>query len=360
MEAIEREIAANGPLTVARYMELALGDPDHGYYATRDPLGSAGDFVTAPEVSQMFGELIGLWTAVMWDRLGRPTPLILAELGPGRGTLMADALRAGAVMPGFCVAVRLHLIETSPALRGCQADTLASHGPTWHESFDALPDGPAIVVANEFFDALPILQFVRRKDAWAERRVGWGDGGLAFTEAAVAQSEIPPGAPTKASPDAVWEASPAQRAIAAAMGARIADQGGAALIIDYGHGGGLGNSFQAVRGHRYADPLAAPGEADLTAHVDFGALAQAASATGAVAHGPIAQGRFLLALGLAERAAKLTAGADEETRARIESEVRRLTAPTQMGTLFQALALTAPDAPAPPGFENSLAAAEAE
>jgi NADH dehydrogenase [ubiquinone] 1 alpha subcomplex assembly factor 7 len=357
MEMIKKEIASDGPLTVARYMELALGDAEHGYYATRDPLGRHGDFITAPEVSQMFGELIGLWAATVWEGLGRPAPIILAELGPGRGTLIADALRATDVMPDFNAAVHLHLIDTSPVLRRCQAATLAGHAPVWHESFDSLPDGPVIVIANEFFDALPIRQFAHRKGAWAERRVTSADGGLAFTETPLTDTEMPTGAPREAPLGAVWEASPAGRTTAAALGARIEGQGGAALIFDYGHGGGLGDSFQAVRAHKYADPLDQPGETDLTAHVDFGALAQAACAAGAVAFGPVAQGRLLLTLGLAERAAMLTTDAEPEIQARIQSEVRRLVAPTEMGAIFQALALAAPGAPVPPGFEDAQAMA---
>lgn len=363
-EILSRRIAAAGPLSLAEYMAEALGHPRHGYYATRDPLGAAGDFVTAPEISQMFGELLGLWCAACWDRLGRPDPVLLAELGPGRGTLMADALRAARVMPGFLGALRLHLVETSPVLRAAQAaalESVAAAGPelaappSWHATAAELPDGPLLLLANEFFDALPVRQFQRTPVGWRERRIGWDAdiGGLRWVLAAAPDPAAALIDPTldSAPVGAIAEVGLAGRVLAAELGRRIAAEGGAALIIDYGYAApGTGDTFQAVRRHRFADPLAAPGEADLTAHVDFAALAAVARQAGAVPHGPLPQGEFLRRLGIAERAAMLRARAVPGRSAAIDTALDRLTDPDQMGTLFKVLALAAPTMGAPPGF----------
>lgn len=318
------------------------------YYAGRDPFGRAGDFITAPEISQAFGECLGLWAAVTWEAMGRPDPVLLVELGPGRGTLMADALRAAAeVAQPFRAALRVHLVEASPRLRGAQRARLAGTEAVWHDMVAAVPPGPAIVLANEFFDALPIRQFVRRGGAWRERFVADG----AFVECA---AEDAPPLPDDATEGAVGEVSEGGRALAAALGARLAARGGAALLLDYGPAtGGFGDSLQALRGHAAADPLAAPGEADLTAHVDFAALAAAARTAGAAAHGPLPQGLFLQRLGLMSRAAMLARAARLAGRdaGLILAGAERLVAPERMGRLFKALCLCDPALPPPPGFE---------
>ncbi len=344
---IAARIEAVGPMRLDEYMSLCLGHPEHGYYATRDPFGAGGDFVTAPEVSQVFGELAGAWAAAVWDAAGRPDPFVLAELGPGRGTLMRDALRAAAAMPGFGAAARLVLVETSPVLRARQAEALAGQAPAWVGSPAALPGGPAIVVANEFFDALPIRQFQRLDAFWRERLVGvepgrlvaaWGpprpDAGL--------DARFP-----QVRDGAVVEVSPAAEAVAAGLGARIAGAGVAALIFDYGGEAGVGDTLQALKRHAPVDPLAEPGEADLTAHVGFGALA--AAARPARAWGPLPQGVFLERLGITERARALARGGAAEA---VVAAHRRLTHPEEMGNLLRVLALTTPDAPPPPGFEE--------
>jgi NADH dehydrogenase [ubiquinone] 1 alpha subcomplex assembly factor 7 len=328
-------IRAEGPLSVARFMELALGHPTLGYYMTRDPFGAAGDFTTAPEISQMFGELIGLRLAQAWFDIGSPPRVILAEAGPGRGTLMADALRAAKAVPGFRAATELHLVETSPALRTVQAETLRDAAPCWHARLSDLPaDAPVLLVANEFLDALPVHQFERRNGAWHERLVGEQDGALRF-----GLSPTPEASLTRDAPEgAVLEVSPAALAAVADIAARIVRQGGAALLVDYGHAGGFGDTLQALHAHAFADPLAAPGEADLTAHVDFAAMAAAARQAGARVEGPVEQGPFLLSLGLAARTERLMAAAPAKA-AEIAAARDRLTemTPTGMGRLFKVL-----------------------
>ncbi len=349
---IRAEIERCGPIGLDRYMALALGHPAFGYYPTRDPLGAAGDFTTAPEISQMFGELLGLWCAERWAALGRPDAVALVELGPGRGTLAADALRAiGQAMPAFARALRLHLVETSPALRRAQAARLAalSVTPVWHATVETLPDGPMLLLANEFFDALPIRQWRRTNGGWCERRIGWRDGRLFWIEEPDAGP--PPGwPPYPVQPGDIVEHTAIGHAIVGSLARRLTRSGGAALIVDYGpRRSGKGDSFQAVRRHRFADPLDAPGTADLTAHVDFEALAGAARAAGAAVAGPVDQGSFLRALGLVQRGATLARARPERTGA-IAAEIERLTAPDAMGSLFKAMALQAPDLPPPPGF----------
>ena len=352
---IARRIRATGPLTVAEFMAEALQHPRLGYYAMRDPLGAAGDFVTAPEVSQVFGELIGLWCADVWARMGRPDPVLLVELGPGRGTLMADALRALSIAPDFRHALRLHLVETSPAFRAAQAKALASAAPVWHASLDQVPSGPLLLIANEFLDALPIRQFERRGGAWHERRVG-----LAQDHATLAFVLDPAASPSPVlipprfadAPDgSVLEIRPAAAGLSTDLAKRLRVDGGAALFIDYGHGvSASGDTLQAVRRHRYHPVLDAPGSADLTAHVDFQAFAGSARAAGARVCGPVTQRDFLRALGIEVRARQLLATASPETRATIESGIRRLIEGSEMGTLFKVLALTHSDLPTPAGF----------
>ncbi|SFD55035.1 class I SAM-dependent methyltransferase [Roseivivax sediminis] len=347
---IAGRIAAEGPMSVAEYMHLSLLHPDHGYYATRDPLGRAGDFVTAPEISQMFGELIGLALAQAWLDQGAPSGAVLAELGPGRGTLMADALRATARVPGFHAAVSLHLVEASPTLRDRQAEALSGHAPTWHDRVEALPDGPLFVIANEFFDALPIRQFQRAESGWRERVIGLEGETLAFggtealprTDLGHREADTRPG-------DLVETCAPGA-AIAAALGARIAAEGGAALLIDYGDWRSLGDTLQAVRAHETADPLVAPGEADLTAHVDFEALAAAAAPARVSRLTP--QGVFLERLGITARAQALAAGLTGEALTAHVAAHRRLTHPEEMGTVFKVLGIAPGDAPPLPGLDT--------
>lgn len=357
-DRLRRRIAAEGPLSVADVMAVALVDPEHGYYTTRDPFGAAGDFVTAPEISQTFGELIGLWAAVYWQAMGAPDPVALVELGPGRGTLMADALRAARAVPAFRSALRVHLVEASPLLRRRQAEALAGADPAWHHGLDSLPDGPAIVVANEFFDALPIVQLVRDGPVWHERRVTVdpATGGFAWTlapGAAPLAALLAPEVAAAAPDGALAELCPAGLAVARTLAERIGRFGGAALVIDYGHApSAAGDTLQAVQGHRPVDALATLGDADLTAHVDFAALGRAVVQAGAVQHGPVPQGALLRALGIEARAAALCRTATPAQCATIRSGCARLIDPGEMGTLFKAVAWTGAAAPSPPGFER--------
>ncbi|MEW6257044.1 MAG: SAM-dependent methyltransferase [Pseudomonadota bacterium] len=365
--ALEAEIraliAAEGPMPVSRYMALCLGHPVHGYYITRDPLGAEGDFTTAPEISQMFGELLGLWAVATWQQMGSPERVYLVELGPGRGTLMADALRAARLVPAFGEAVQVHLVETSPALRARQKAALAPLTPHWYDHLEEVPPGPAIVLANEFFDALPISQFVKGEGGWHERRVGLGpDGALVFgmdprptPHAAALARHVPGPHPV----GAVLEHL--ESGIPALLARRIAEEGGAALIIDYGPArSGLGDSLQAVRAHRYADPLEAPGEADLTAHVDFSDLARRALAEGVAAYGPLTQGDFLMRLGIVQRAERLQQNTNASQRKAITAALARLAGrgEGEMGALFKVLCLCDRTNGPPPGFAPEEAVAE--
>ncbi len=354
-EVIRARIEREGPMPLAAFIEAANNDPDHGYYRGRDPLGRNGDFITAPEISQVFGELIGAWCAVAWQSLGAPAPVVLAELGPGRGTLMADVLRAASTtLPEFAAAIDLRLIETSPVLTRLQRAALGGNRARWHAGLHALPKGPLILIANEFFDALPVEHYVRHGAGWHRRCVAidHGTGRLCFVDGPLAHvpNMVDPDAPD----GAVWETSPAACAVVASIAERIVGSSGAALIIDYGHGRSApGETLQAVRRHRPAAVLDAPGEADLSAHVDFQALAHAARSRGAAVHGPVPQGVFLTRLGLQARQQRLLAAAKPAQRAGIRSGCRRLVAPDQMGLLFKAIALTGSDTPVPAGFERS-------
>ncbi|NCQ24955.1 MAG: methyltransferase [Rhodobacteraceae bacterium CG17_big_fil_post_rev_8_21_14_2_50_63_15] len=347
-DQIMAQIRADGPMRLADYMALCLMHPEHGYYATRDPLGRKGDFITAPEISQMFGELIGLCLAQAWLEQGAPAPITLAEAGPGRGTLMADLLRATRGVPGFHAALRLHLIETSPVLRAAQARTLGRADITWHDRIETLPEAPLFFVANEFFDALPIRQFQRNADGWRERLIGLREGRLAFGLGGIsAPPEIAHRLADTREGDIVETCAPGQ-AIAADIGARLAAQGGVALIVDYGDWRSLGDTFQAVRGHQPTDPLVDPGTADLTAHVDFEALAQAAPC----AHTRlIPQGDFLNRLGIGARAEVLARRLTGPRRDSHLAAYLRLTDPAEMGTLFKAMALYPATTAPPPGLD---------
>jgi NADH dehydrogenase [ubiquinone] 1 alpha subcomplex assembly factor 7 len=350
-EKILRLVRQTGPITLAQYMQMALLDPEHGYYVKRDPLGR--DFITAPEISQIFGELIGLFFVQAWEDRGRPGRFRLVELGPGRGTLMADALRAaGKVRPDFVAAAQIVLVEMSPSLRAIQARTLENHEVQWAATLGEVPnDAPLFLVANEFFDALPARQFIRSTQGWHERLVSADGEALVFaaTPDTVPQAFI--SAPLRdASVGAVFETSPASQSLAQEIGQRIARQDGLALIIDYGHAmSALGDTFQAVKAHAYADPLAEPGDADLTFHVDFAALSQAARSEKAYVFGPIGQGEFLDALGIRLRAERLKRAAPERS-AEVDAAIDRLTNPAQMGTLFKAMAICEAPSPGVPGF----------
>ncbi|GJE57572.1 class I SAM-dependent methyltransferase [Methylobacterium thuringiense] len=340
----------NGPIGLDRYMGLCLGHPVHGYYQTRDPLGREGDFVTAPEISQMFGELVGVWIAATHAAMGAPATLNLVELGPGRGTLMEDALRAlcsAAPRAGF----DLHLVETSPVLRALQSERLPGAAPRWHDTVETLPDGPAIIVANEFFDALPVRQFERREAGWCEHRVGLSLDG---TQLVRGLSPDPDRTITRDAPPGVVLTLPsAALATMRILAARLVRRGGALLAIDYGHvRPGFGDTLQALARHRFVDPLERPGEADLTTHVDFSALAAAAAGEGARLHGPIDQRDFLEGLGLRLRAERLTARATPAQAEAIAAAHARLTDPARrgMGTLFKVLGISHPSLGALPAF----------
>jgi NADH dehydrogenase [ubiquinone] 1 alpha subcomplex assembly factor 7 len=360
LEVLIREmITANGPLSLETYMALALTHRAHGYYRSKMPLGEHGDFITAPEISQMFGELVGLWCAVVWRLMGMPRPVLFAELGPGRGTLMADAIRAARVMPDFLSAIDIRFVESSDILQRYQRMALQDFDYTvsWHATTEELPDGPAIMVANEFFDCLPIRQYVRSTSGWHERVVGLnGEGRLCFGLA----PDPEPGFIAPGAPGQVFEAGLAAARLMARLAARISLQGGALLVIDYGYEAPLdGPTLQAVRSHRFADPLKEPGDTDLTAHVDFCALVRAARAAGATIQGPVPQGDWLARLGLYERAAKLRERASGCQKAAIDSALRRLAgewhgaSAGNMARLFKVLAVIEPGLPVPPGFETA-------
>lgn len=334
-------IAAEGPMRLDRYMALCLGHPEHGYYMTREPFGEAGDFITAPEISQVFGELVGVWLMQVWDGLGRPAPFNLVELGPGRGTLMSDILRAANVLPPFREAARIHLVETSARLRSAQRASLGE-AATWHETFDDVPDGPLLLVANEFFDAIPVRQVECRAGRWHERVIGSDDRRLilGLAESDLRLGSLPDGA--------VLEVDEARRDIASAVGRRLARWGGAALIIDYGHlKSAPGDTLQAMRRHAFVPITDTPGEADLTSHVDFQSLATALRQAGVSVFPALEQGAFLRAMGLANRTDALAGRAEPARAAQLRRAETRLADDDQMGKLFKVLAAVSPATPAP-------------
>jgi len=339
-------IEHSGPISLARYMALCLSDPDFGYYTQGEPIGAAGDFVTAPEISQMFGELIGLWCAVTWRQLGAPAPVNLVELGPGRGTLMKDALRAIQAEPAFARALTPHLVETGARLRAAQQRTLTGTPATWHNDLTTLPPGPVLVLANEFFDALPAQQYEKREDGWRERQVTYRDE--AFQPYL---SEMPCALDRAGDIGDVFEQAPVRERYMADIAARLHAEGGAALIIDYGHvKSANGDTLQAVRAHQAQSLYAEPGLADLTSHVDFEALCRAAM--GVQSHGPVTQGNFLRSLGIEARAAALQRTASAPQARDIGSALNRLLDPRQMGQLFKVMALNPLGSAPPAGFER--------
>jgi len=359
-DLIRETIAERGPVTVASFMQVCLGHPTQGYYMKQDPFGEGGDFTTAPEISQMFGELLGLWAVAGWQAAGSPAPFSLIELGPGRGTLKADALRAAGGSEAFKRGVSVNLVEMSPALRATQQTRLVPTGLPikWHDRLEealAASQGPVFILANEFLDALPIHQFVLTTDGWRERLVGLDDQGqLAFTVA----SEPPPAFAenilrTRSTEiGAIAEFCPAVVGFVQQCAAAVAQRGGLALFIDYGYAqSAAGDTLQALRKHEYISRLAEPGDVDLTAHVDFEAVARAALVGGAAPFGPISQGEFLSRIGMGQRADRLAASNPDAAKDVMEA-LDRLTNEARMGALFKVLAL-APQGVLPPGFEAS-------
>jgi SAM-dependent MidA family methyltransferase len=340
---LDARIDAEGSLSVSEYMAICLNHPEWGYYTRKDPLGTSGDFITAPEISQMFGELLGLWASAVWQSMGEPGDVVLAELGPGRGTLMADFLRAANMVPAFRRALRIHLIEISPSFRALQQQNLKDVRVTWLNDIRDLPNGQLLLIANEFFDALPISQYVKKDGRWYERRIGKKHGRLTFVTGPVVTLDGPP-----AEDGDIFEINKPGRDIAHWLGQRLTDQGGAALIIDYGHAiSAVGDTLQAVRRHQPAAVLDDPGEADLTAHVDFQALAEAAKPVAATE--VMGQGAFLRSLGIELRADRLISATPQKADI-VANACRRLIDPSGMGTLFKIRALTHPGLPTPPGF----------
>ncbi len=358
-EHLRARITRDGPLSVAQFMEEALGNVEHGYYITRDPLGARGDFITSPEISQIFGELLGMWCAAVWQSMGEPDSFHWVEIGPGRGTLMADAVRATGNVEGFLASAHIHMVETSPVLMEAQKAALSGVGVnnvTWHRDVSQVPDGPMLCLANEFFDALPIRQFQRVLAGWRERLVDVNADmdGLEFRlSGESAEDHFIPNALHDAPDGAIAEISPASLRIMHTLAERLVRDGGSALIIDYGHTRSApGETLQAMQNHKYADVLDAPGEQDLTAHVDFDALGQIAKVAGAKVHGPVEQGEFLKRLGLAVRAKRLAGVARDKAQAQeVVSGAARLVDPAQMGRLFKVMGVSAPQPLPLPGLE---------
>lgn len=347
-DALLARIAQNGPITVADYMTECLLHPQFGYYATRDPLGAAGDFITAPEISQMFGELIGLALAQAWMDQGKPTPFTLAEAGPGRGTLMADILRATRSVPGFTESAQIVLIEASPVLQEIQRVTLGDHKPEWIATVDALPEAPLFFVANEFFDALPIRQFIRDGQFWRERCIGSVDGALQFgLGAPLPRADLDHRLDDTKDGDLV-EICPTASIVMLQIGQRIESHGGAGLIIDYGDWRSQGDTLQSVQNHAFTAPLENPGQVDLTAHVDFETLCLSSPC----AYTRLTpQGVFLERLGITARAEALSKTGDETARKDLLIAHHRLTHASEMGNLFKTLGLYQTNGPPPPGLE---------
>jgi SAM-dependent MidA family methyltransferase len=349
-EKIRTYIRANGPISVTDYFALCLADPEHGYYKTRDPFGRKGDFVTAPDVSQLFGEMIGIFLVHAWQQHLKPANVRLAEIGPGRGTMMADILRVVAQLaPDLHDTLAVHLVETSPALTRVQAETLATHSGkiAWHDTFDAIPDGFLLLVANEFFDAVPIRQFVKTASGFRERLVGLDENDELTFAAGIGGVDplLLPDGHRQAPIGTIAEIAPARAAIMQAISDRLFARGGTALFIDYGHlAPGFGDTLQAILRHRFDPPLAHPGEADLTSHVDFAVLAEVAQSRSVHVDGMMTQGQFLLDLGIAERAGSLGAGKDAQTQADIRRAVERLVGNREgeMGELFKVLSVSSP------------------
>lgn len=356
-------IEKRGPLTLAQYMEYALFDKEYGYYSSKDPLGINGDFITAPEISQMFGELTGAWLVTSWQVMGSPKKTKLVELGPGRGTLMKDILRATNKVPGFHSSIEVHLVEINETLRDIQEKTLAVENSKkkkitnegvmvkWHDSFSSVPEGPLLLVANEFFDALPIHQFIYKDGGWQERMVCFDDKeGLAFGASAgqTPTTALIPKKYKKMAEGSVFEFSPAANKIIEEIAIRVKKHSGYALIIDYGYfDNQLKDTFQAVKKHKYHQPLEEPGMADLTAYVNFPALEEAAKKKGVHVFGELTQGEFLVSMGIQVRASMLARDATEEQKKQIIEDIKRLITPEEMGIIFKCIVITDIASPAP-------------
>jgi len=339
-DILKEKIADTGPISIFEFMEMALAHPKFGYYQKTDPFGKSGDFITAPEISQMFGELIGLWCVDCWVKLGEPAHFHLIELGPGNGTLMSDALRSSALAPKFLKAVKIHMVETSDRLQRIQRQNLSSYEVQWHSEIPKIEDGPLIVIANEFFDALPIQQFVHHQGNWFERLITIKDNFFSYTKA---EKPTETGLfnfseNTVFEEKGIAEVNPLARKIVSCLATMILAQGGAALCIDYGPmTSTMGDSFQAVKNHKFVDALQAPGSADLTAHVDFEVLSNIAENEGCTPLSLSTQGRFLERLGIEARVWQLSKDASTEQKEKIANDLKRLVSTQEMGTLFKAL-----------------------
>ncbi|WP_421790712.1 class I SAM-dependent methyltransferase [Hyphobacterium sp.] len=354
-DKIAERIRNGGPISIAAFMTEAMFDPMEGYYATKNPIGAGEDFITAPAISQMFGELIGLWSAQVWMDMGQPKSFQLVELGPGTGQMMSDIVRAGRAIPGFLEAAQITLIEASAALKMVQGQTLTPMGvqASWVNRIENVPAGPAIILGNEFLDCLPVRQAVKQGDRWNERLVGLNeDGGFQFVmgPALGVEADLIPQRLRDLPDGTLVEFRPGDQQVVEALANRFADQPGRALFIDYGPASSEpGDTFQAIRQHQKTDPLDAPGTADLTARVDFEQLTHFAGTAGLEASGPVSQGTFLKALGIEMRAATLLQ-AKPDQKGRIARQLMRLIEPDQMGELFQVVTLSTPGLPKPPGF----------
>lgn len=358
-DLLRERINTTGPIPVSEFMSLALGHPEQGYYRTRDPLGRAGDFTTAPEISQIFGELIGLWCAAVWQQSGGRTPINLIELGPGRGTMMMDMLRAARSVPEFSDALSIHLVETSPVLKDRQRETLADAATQfpieWHDDITSLPEGPVLIVANEFFDALPVDQWVKAEKGWRLRCVGLNqkDGFQFVVDDTVTPSSgvIPSSLNGVVETGSIFESSPVGEKIGTELASLLIKDGSAALIIDYGHPrSAIGETLQAVGEHKKQDIFDRPGDIDLTAHVDFEGLGKSMALPGLSVFGPIPQGAFLTALGIEHRTKALISRADSQQAETLRTGTERLIAADAMGTLFKVMAVGRSDAGPLPGF----------
>lgn len=358
-DIIKDRIRVQGFMDMGEYMALCLGHPQHGYYMTRDPFGRNGDFITAPEVSQMFGEMIGMWLADLWIKMGRPSEFILLEMGPGRGTLMEDILRTTKSLPGFHAAMKLHLMEMSPVLKAAQKQKLGIYDPVWIDDLAALNSAiPVLVVANEFLDALPVRQLVRRGGAWWERVVAIDENDTFRDAIKQMPGELIPLMPDdilSGHEDGVFEASPVLNHIIKSVDILLKKQGGVALFLDYGHAhSAMGDTLQAMKDHAYTSIFDTPGSCDLTTHVDFENIARTAQSDDIIVHGPTTQGAFLKELGIEVRAERLLAGANAAQAEDLRSGMHRLIDTDQMGSLFKVIALTSDPNMEIAGFHDSL------
>ncbi len=350
-------ILSDGPISIHRYMTIALADSQHGYYRVADPLGAKGDFTTAPEISQIFGELIGAWVLTLWDMNKQPKPFQLIEIGPGRGTLMSDVLRTTKLMPTFFPSTQLHFVETSPVLREKQKTAIQPYPikPHWYDSLNDVPSGNTILLANEFLDALPVQHFIKQATGWHKRLITVAKDNAFYFTTDKTPSPLPQGMPPN--PERynlgdIYEYRPAHKDFIQQLAKRANTAPMAALIIDYGHTvSAPGETFQAIKSHKYTDPLKDPGHADLTAHVDFDDLARCAEAHGLKTY-HITQGQFLMALGLAQRCEQLLKNANTDQARMITTGAQRLVDPNQMGKLFKVMVITNQDFPVPPPFNS--------